>query len=198
MDLPFSQACENNKQPILDVLKRWLQQPATVFEIGAGTGQHGVFFAAHLNHVRWQCGDLKQNLSGIRAWQRAYPHPNLLPPIEFDMRHPFWPDSFNAIYSSNTAHIMPWPLTQAMIQEAGQQLPDKGLFFLYGPFNYDGSFTSDSNAQFDSWLKECSPQQGIRDFEEVDGTARRSGLKLLEDNTMPANNRLLVWQKVET
>lgn len=195
MDLPYSQACENNKQPILTVLKRWLREPATVFEIGAGTGQHAVFFVEKLNHVHWQCGDLRQNLAGIRAWQSAYAHPNLLPPIEFDMRHPFWPDAFDAVYSSNTAHILSWPLTQSMIQETGQQLPDGGFFFLYGPFNYNGRYTSDSNAEFDRWLEECNPERGIRNFEDVDAIAKNSGLQLLEDNAMPANNRLLVWQK---
>lgn len=195
MDLPYSQACENNKHPILTVLKRRLPEAAAIFEIGAGTGQHSVFFAEQLNVLSWQCGDLPQNLPGIRAWQRAYPQINLLPPIEFDMHEPRWPKHFNTVYTSNTAHIMPWPLTQKMICETAQSLPDDGWFFLYGPFNYNGRFTSDSNERFDQWLKECNPEQGIRDFEKIAELARNGGLQLIEDNAMPANNRLLVWQK---
>lgn len=36
--LPFSQACENNKQPILEVLQNELQEHTHVLEIGSGTG----------------------------------------------------------------------------------------------------------------------------------------------------------------
>lgn len=195
MDLPYSQACDNNKGPILAILKRWLKEPVKVFEVGAGTGQHSVHFAAHMPHLQWLCGDLQQNLPGIRAWQNAYPQPNLLAPISFDMSNPNWPVDIDVVYSSNTAHIMPWPLAQAMVAQAAQRLPGGGLFFLYGPFNYRGGFTSDSNAHFDSWLKENNPEQGIRDFEQVNAVAEEHDLQLLEDNPMPANNRLLVWQK---
>lgn len=195
MDLPFSQACENNKQPILNVLQRWLTQPIKVFEIGAGTGQHAVFFAEHLPHITWQCGDLAPNLAGINAWLRAYPQSNLPAAVQFNMTEAQWPSAFEAVYSSNTAHIMPWPVTQMMLKGVAERLPKGGLFFLYGPFNYGGDFTSESNARFDEWLKHNNPAQGIRDFEKVNLLAEQAGLQLQEDNAMPANNRLLVWQK---
>lgn len=195
MDLPYSQACENNKQPILTVLKRWLTLPATVFEVGAGTGQHSVYFAKELPHLQWLCGDLPQNLPGIKAWQQAYPQTNLAPPIAFDMRKPAWPVALDAVYSSNTAHILPWALTRTMIAEAAAQLPAGGLLLLYGPFNYAGRFTSDSNEGFDAWLRASNPEQGIRDFEQINAVAQSNGLTLQEDSPMPANNRLLVWRK---
>lgn len=66
---------------------------------------------------------------------------------------------------------------------------------IYGPFNYNGEFTSDSNTRFDLWLKQQVPHQGIRDFEAVNHLAENIGLTLVEDNPMPANNRLLVWKK---
>lgn len=195
MSLPFSQACENNKHPILDILKRVLINHRHVFEIGSGTGQHAVHFAAGLPSLSWHCSDVPANLGEIRQWCIMHPSENLIGPTEFDLRHPLWPGGFDAVFSANTAHIMPWPLVQRMIREAARHLPDQGLLILYGPFNYHGHYTSDSNAQFDTWLKSRDPDQGIRDFEAVDQHAQDAGLQLVEDNAMPANNRLLVWQK---
>ncbi|MGB5427501.1 MAG: DUF938 domain-containing protein, partial [Gammaproteobacteria bacterium] len=63
------------------------------------------------------------------------------------------------------------------------------------PFNYNGTFTSDSNQQFDNWLKSRDPASGIRDFEVITELANANGFVLMDDNEMPVNNRLLVWQK---
>jgi phospholipid N-methyltransferase len=195
MNLPFSQACENNKQPILEVLREAFKHSSQVLEIGAGTGQHSVHFAAHLTHLRWQCADLAANLPIIRQWHAANPCANLLEPEEFDMQNPQWPAGFDAVFSANTAHIMPCQLTQKMLVEVAQQLPAGGIFVLYGPFNYSGTFTSESNARFDTFLKEQAAHMGIRDFEALNKLATANGMNLLKDYEMPANNRCLVWQK---
>ena len=195
MDLPFSHACENNKAPILEVLHVVFKHSKRVLEIGAGTGQHSVHFAAHLPHLRWQCADLSVNLPIIRQWHSAYPSNNLLEPCELDMQNPQWPTGFDAVFSANTAHIMPWELTQKMLVDVAEHLPAGGIFVLYGPFNYRGTFTSESNARFDGWLKSQAQHMGIRDFEALNKLAFSQGLKLLKDYEMPANNRCLVWQK---
>ncbi|HMW47799.1 MAG TPA: DUF938 domain-containing protein [Cellvibrionaceae bacterium] len=195
MTLPFSQSCENNKEPILTVLKEAFSSVRQVLEIGAGTGQHSAFFAPALPHLKWQCADLAVNLAGIKQWHEAYPSANLLPSIELDMANPLWPTGFDAVFSANTAHIMPWPLTQKMLVEVATHLPPGGVFALYGPFNYKGDFTSESNERFDRFLKEQAPHMGIRDFEAVNDLACISGLKLHEDKPMPANNRCLIWEK---
>jgi hypothetical protein len=44
-DKPFSQACENNQQPILEIIREVFSKPSTVWEIGSGTGQHACYFA---------------------------------------------------------------------------------------------------------------------------------------------------------
>lgn len=193
---PFSQACENNKQPILDVLQSALSNCKKVLEIGSGTGQHAVFFAPHLPHLQWQPTDVEANLAGIQLWLNEHPAPNLLPLQCLDMRNNTWPVSdFDAVFSANTAHIMAWQLTAKMICEVGRRLPPQGVYALYGPFNYGGTYTSESNARFDNWLKSMNPQQGIRHFEDVNYIASQVGLILCDDNAMPANNRLLVWRK---
>ena len=195
MTLPFSQSCENNKEPILVVLKEIFACVGQVLEIGAGTGQHSVYFAPALAHLKWQCADLAVNLTGIKQWHEAYPSGNLMPLVELDMHHPRWPAGFDAVFSANTAHIMPWPLTQKMLIEVATHLPAGGVFALYGPFNYNGAFTSESNEHFDTFLKEQAPHMGIRDFEAVNDLACSHGMHLLEDREMPANNRCLVWVK---
>ncbi len=192
---PFSQACENNKRPILRVLQRVFQSSTRVLEIGAGTGQHAVFFARALRHLLWQPSDQAVYLPGIHLWRNEYRGDNLASPIELDVRQQPWPAPFDAVFSANTAHIMAWELVLEMLENVGKLLPSDGAFALYGPFNYGGAFTSDSNAQFDQWLKQNDPAQGIRDFEKVSEFANDVGLNLLEDNPMPANNRLLVWRK---
>lgn len=195
-NLPFSQACENNKNPILDILKEIFADKTRVLEIGSGTGQHAVYFAEHLKHLHWQPSDRIENLEGINLWLDTYPQDNLSLPIELDVSQNNWPQDFDAVFSANTAHIMPWKLTQLMLEKVATLLPEKGVFALYGPFNYGGEFTSDSNANFDRWLKSIAPHQGIRDFEKVNEIVCSAGMHLLNDYAMPANNRLLAWRKL--
>lgn len=193
---PFSQACENNKDPILKELKRLFSQVHRVLEIGSGTGQHAAHFAPALRHLFWQPTDVMQNLEGIEMWVAEANAKNLGVSQVLNMERPNWRNfRFDAAYSANTVHIMPWTLVQTMIAGTGAELPVGGLMVLYGPFNYNGKYTSDSNERFDAYLRSVAPHQGIRHFEKVDECAQQAGLKLKEDIAMPANNRLIVWEK---
>ena len=193
---PFSQACENNKLPILAVLRRHFAKVDDVLEIGSGTGQHAVFFAAQLPHLVWHTSDLVENHAGIAAWIEESGAGNVRRPLALDVTVRPWPiETAGAVFSANTAHIMSWPAVEAMVAGAGAVLTAGGVLCLYGPFNYGGNYTSDSNASFDRFLRQRDPDSGIRDFEQVDACARAAGLELIEDNAMPANNRTLVWRK---
>jgi cyclopropane fatty-acyl-phospholipid synthase-like methyltransferase len=193
---PFSQACENNKQPILDILQRVFADRERVLEIGSGTGQHAVFFAANLPHLYWQTSDLAENHAGIRQWIGEARLPNLAEPITIDADQQPWPvESVDAIFTANTFHIMSWPQVQRTFEGIARILQPGGVLAVYGPFNYNGEFTSESNRNFDAWLKQRGAHQGIRDFEAVNELAKGIGLDLQEDNAMPANNRLLVWKR---
>ncbi|MGI9264010.1 MAG: DUF938 domain-containing protein [Gammaproteobacteria bacterium] len=193
---PFSQACENNQQPILEVLLRQLTDKNHVLEIGSGTGQHAAFFATHLPHLLWQTSDLAEHHDGIRLWVEDAGVDNLRPPLELDVTIRPWPiDAVEAVFSANTVHIMSWPVVRDFVAGVGCILKDDGVFCLYGPFNYGGEFTSDSNERFDQSLRMRGCGSGIRDFEAVEEIAVAAGLCLVEDNAMPANNRLLVWRK---
>lgn len=193
---PFAEACEQNKQPILDVLQREFAHTTAVLEIGSGTGQHAVFFAEHLPHLHWHCSDMPANLAGIALWLNEFPRVNLHGPSELDVLQANWPDQkFDGVFSANTTHIMHWPMVEQMFAGIGSRLPPEGKFCLYGPFNYQGCYSSDSNARFDQWLKQRDPHSGIRDVAELQRLAKQAGLLLRQDHAMPVNNRILVWQK---
>ncbi len=192
---PFAESCEENKAPILQVLVRLFADTRSVLEIGSGTGQHAVHFAAAMPHLVWQTSEVAVHHGGIHAWLDEVALANLRYPLDLDVRRD-WPDEpYEAVFSANTAHIMSWPEVEHLFQGVGRVLAPGGLFALYGPFNYGGEYTSESNRRFDAWLKGRDPLSGIRDFDALDRLADQQGLIFQEDVEMPVNNRILVWRK---
>jgi SAM-dependent methyltransferase len=192
----YSDACEQNKSPILSILSEVFRNTQRVLEIGSGTGQHAVHFARHLPHLYWQTSDLPENHASISAWVGESGLENLAPPLDLDVISGHWPrQTFDGVFSANTTHIMHWPAVQCMFAGIGARLENGGVFCLYGPFNYDNVFTSPGNARFDDWLRSRDPDSGIRNFEDLDTLAHIHGLHLQADHAMPVNNRLLVWVK---
>ena len=192
----FSQACENNQQPFLDLLLAVFSDTRHVLEIGSGTGQHAVFFSSSLPHLIWQTSDLLPNHASINAWISDNPANNIRRPLTFDAGDPTWPySSLDGVFTANTAHIMPWPTVVSLFEGLSFMLKPDATVVMYGPFKYKGRFTSISNEAFDKRLRANSTHQGIRDFEAVHRLAQDAGLKLQKDEAMPANNRLLVWKK---
>ena len=249
-DKPFSPASERNRDPILEVLRVQFGGRRHVLEIGSGTGQHAVHFAAAMPWLVWQCSDRAEYLPGVRAWLDEAGLPNTPAPIELDVASERWPlpgaslplplagegwgegaldprvheqdqdqerphpafgrllpqagevnnragegtRRFDAVFSANTLHIMAWREVEAFFAGLDTVLAEQATVVVYGPFNYGGDYTSDSNREFDGWLKARDPHSGIRDFEAVDALARGIGLRLSADIAMPANNRCLVWR----
>lgn len=200
MQRPFSAACERNREPILAVLRDVFADGRHVLEIGSGTGQHAVHFAAAMPWLQWQSSDAVENLDGIRAWLDEAGLPNTPAPIELQAvadagLRPTPGRRFDGVFSANTLHIMGWPEVQALFASLPDVLEARAVVAVYGPFNRAGSYTSDSNREFDAWLKARDPRSGIRDFEAVDALARTAGLELAIDAAMPANNVLLAWRR---
>jgi Protein of unknown function (DUF938). len=184
-----------NQAPIFKIIKPLLQDKRTVLEVGSGTGQHAVYFAEKMPHLNWQSSDQMQYLSSINAWIDEANLSNTAPAINLDVTQA-WPAlEFDVIFSANTTHIMSWEMVVDFFQGVGKSLSENGLFILYGPFNYNAQYTSQSNANFDRWLKDRDAQSAIRDFEKLNTLAQQAGLILMNDYAMPANNRILVWQK---
>lgn len=193
---PFAESCERNQQPILQIIQPHLNTRNSCLEIGSGTGQHAVFFAEKFPHLTWQTSDRAENHGAINLWLADAKLSNVRTPVELDVLTSSWPSGpFESVFSANTSHIMPWEAVVAMFAGVGKILSSGGVFLLYGPFNYHGKYTSDSNARFDQWLKSQYEHQAIRDFEAVNDLAEQADMTLAEDNEMPANNRLIVWQK---
>jgi SAM-dependent methyltransferase len=193
---PYAESCDENRKPILDVLRPLFAKAGTVLEIGSGTGQHAVFFSQQMSHLSWQTSDRREHHPGIRAWLADSPAENLLDPIALDVALDAWPEtSFDAVFSANTAHIMGQDEVTAMFRGVAAVLGPGGLFALYGPFNYAGRYTSESNARFDRRLKQRDPRSGIKDVDDLNSLADNFGLALAEDFEMPVNNRILVWTK---
>ncbi len=194
--LPYSEACERNKAPILEVLREHLPVRGEVLEIGSGSGQHAVFFARQFPGLRWQPSDTGDFLPGLRARLAAEAPANLAAALELDVRSGPWSESrYAAVFSANTMHYMSSAAGRDMLYGCGRVLQPDGILIVYGPFKYNGEFTTPSNARFDGWLKSSDPQRGVRDFEWVKEVAGQAGLRFCADIAMPANNQCLIWRK---
>ncbi len=195
-DKPYAAACDNNREPILAVIAPIFGDCQRVLEIGSGTGQHAVYFGRRLPHLQWHTSDCKESHAGIRMWLDEAGLSNVLYPLDLDVAKGDWPDlQVDAVFSANTVHIMHWDEVRAFFRRVGRMLPAGGAFVLYGPINYGGRYTSASNARFDEWLKARDPQSGIRDFAALNELAENAGMDLQADYAMPANNRILHWEK---
>ena len=193
---PFAESSEQNKEPILEILKSEFADCHRILEVGSGTGQHAVFFSEQLPHLQWICSDLEENHAGIQMWLDEARHNNLEGPLLLDARED-WPQlQVDAVFSANAIHIMSWQAVQGMIKNIGKVLTSGGKLCLYGPFMVNGQHTADSNAQFDVWLKNRDPLSGIRDVTDLTTLLNLQNMELVNDYEMPVNNRILVWQKV--
>lgn len=196
MTYSTSEACERNKGPILAILAEAFARSRSVLEIGSGTGQHAVHFAANLPHLSWQPSDQAHYLPDLQQRIAEQGSANLRAAIELDVHNLPWPVApVDALFTANTLHIMEWAAVVAFFQGAGAILSAPGVLCVYGPFRYRGRYTSASNAEFDKYLQARDPRSGLRDFEDVNILSSEQGLYLLADHSMPANNQLLIWHK---
>jgi SAM-dependent methyltransferase len=194
--LPMSEACERNKEPILGVLRETFARSIQVLEIGSGTGQHAVHFARHLTHLAWHATEQLAYLPDLAARIETEGTRNLRAPTVLDVRQSVWPlRAVDAVFTANTLHIMSWPGVQALFHGVGNVLTPAGVLCIYGPFRYEGRYTSDSNREFDAMLRGRDPDSGLRDVRALVELAAPLGLTLVNDHDLPAFNRLLVFLK---
>ena len=195
MNKPYSESCEQNKAVILEAISSYLKPEVEVLEVGSGTGQHAVYFAEQHPLIKWQTSDRPEYLPGIEAWISDANLPNVENPIVLDVQNQ-WPDKkYDLIFTANTFHIMNQNDVEKCLAAGVKCLQSGGYLIVYGPFNYNGNYTSASNAQFDRWLNSQNPQSGIKHFEWIEQHCQQCGLTLINDIEMPANNRILIWQR---
>lgn len=193
---PYAESCDQNRDAILNIIQPLLLNSKSVLEIGSGTGQHAVYFSERLPHLIWNSSDRVENIEGIKLWLSVNDTEKTPPPVELDVTQEVWPEiSFDTVFTANTCHIMNQQSVEIMFRRIGDLLPDGGQLIIYGPFNYNQQYTSPSNQQFDQWLKLRNPESSIRNFEHLNDLAKKAGMNLINDYEMPANNRILHWQK---
>lgn len=198
-DLPFSQSCENNKEPILKVLKQIITKDnKRLLEVGTGTAQHAVFFSKHFTDLHWVTSDKLENHAGIAARLLTEKLGNVHGPVAFEVgKDAFSKQHFDLSFTANTFHIMPWKVGKTLIKHWGNHLREGSQVIIYGPFKYENEFTSESNRIFDETLKSRDKKMGIRNFEDIKSGMERVGFRLAKDYEMPANNRILLFTKLQ-
>lgn len=195
MNRPYAESCDQNKDVIHEVIQPYLKPGFEVLEIASGTGQHAVYFAGLNPAIRWQTSDRSEQLPGITSWIDHACLDNLRDPVLLDVQDE-WPDrQYDLVFTANSLHIMGDIEAEACIRGAAMRLKPSGHFIVYGPFNYHGEFTSESNRRFEDWLKQNNPASGIKHFETVNEIAGQSDLNLVDDVAMPENNRILIWKR---
>ncbi|MBC7537749.1 MAG: DUF938 domain-containing protein [Bacteriovorax sp.] len=199
MNKEYPPACDQNKDPILSVLKEIItDENIRVLEIGTGSAQHAVFFAKNLKDIVWTTSDVASEHTRIRSVLDEAKLPNLRGPLAFEIGKDDFPKyNYDIVFTANTFHIMNWKKCKNLMKILGNRLREGSQVIIYGPFNYDGKFTSESNALFDQWLKDQDPQKGIRTFEDINKNMTKNGFVLFKDYEMPANNRMLVFTRLE-
>ena len=199
MTKPFSESCERNSAPILEVLKEVITtKDQRLLEIGAGTGQHAVYFAPEFPWLEWYPTDKSENIAGMSLWFSEAKIPNIQKPVRLDVTTDDFPKvKFDVVFTANTFHIMSWKECKSCMKLLGNRLREDSRAIIYGPFRYDGEHTSESNEKFDAWLKERNPQSGVRNFEDVLRAMESNGFVLEDDFPMPANNRILVFRRLK-
>ena len=197
MNKPYSESCDQNKEPILAVILPVFSSLSSVLEIGSGTGQHAIYFAGNMPHLKWHTSDCRSYLAGINMWLDDAGLPNVLPPFELNVTESSWPKlDVDAVFTANSIHIMSQQDVLNFMSGVGNLLAEQGELMIYGPFNYNGQYTSSSNESFDQWLKSRDPLSGIKHFEDMVALANKNRMQLVVDHAMPANNRILHFKKV--
>ena len=193
---PYSAAAEQNRDAILPVLLQEFSTAKNILEIGSGTGQHAIYFAQHLPNLIWYPSDKEENIAGIQQWIYEANRNNVQAPITLDVCKQ-WPEKlFDGAFAANVAHIMHWHEIEAMFAGLASVLAPDSIFCLYGPFNINGDYTSDSNRKFDLWLKSRDPHSCIQDKDDLNTLANNNNFEMHNDWEMPSNNRILSWKKI--
>jgi len=214
-------AALRNREPIADVLSRWLPDTGLVLEIASGTGEHAVYFAERFPQLTWQPSDVHADaLTSIVAWREAARLPNIREPIIIDASSPDWtieradtilsikmpsdscdtsktPENsgIDVVLNLNMVHISPWSAAIGLLNGAARVLKRGGALILYGPWLKGDIETAPTNLVFDRQLRELDPEWGLRRVEDFEAEALARGFALEQVRQMPANNLMLLFRK---
>jgi SAM-dependent methyltransferase len=194
-------AFHRNAEPIWDAIGGLLtQQTGDILEIGSGTGQHAVTYAARTPELTWWPSDIyDSHLASIAAWRAQTGLANLRAPQRIDLTIPDWTwvpgGALAAMLCINVTHISPWHVTENLLAGAARFLDTGRRLLVYGPFMRNGQHTAPSNAAFDASLRAQNAEWGVRDIGALETFAHTAGLTLTDAISMPANNLMLVFTR---
>lgn len=195
--LPLNQAAENNKAPILQALKALNLLNTSVLEVGSGTGQHGIYFCAHMPDLIWQPTEITDQLPLLLAWHQVAKQQGVnsfLAPIDYSIEMKSLPEGLaEIVYCANVLHIIQANQARCLVKQIQNKLKVGQKFICYGPFKQNGQFTTESNKDFHFWLQQQG-YGGLLDMESISIWSEHD-LVLEHVVNMPANNFLLVWEK---
>ncbi len=191
-----SPAALRNREPIAEVLRSIVAPGARVLEVAAGTGEHAVFLAGALGVASWMPTEAAADrLALLWAGTRGAP-PEVRPPSFLDVHGPWLlSETPDVLFVANLLHISPWSATTSLFRGAAEVLPRGGKVVVYGPFHEGGAATGPGNAAFDASLRARDPSWGVRDVEAVAAEAASFGLSWTARHAMPADNRVLVFER---
>jgi SAM-dependent methyltransferase len=189
-----ARAALKNREPLAAALDELLPERGTVLELGSGTGEHVVFLARRFPALTWQPSDPDPAArASIAAWAAEVPRPNLLPPLDYDLRLPLWQRRpVDALLCVNVLHVTPWACAEALFAGAGGVLAGGGPLAVYGPCAARDAPLGGRLARLDRELRAADPALGVRVVESLDEAAARGGLRREAAIAMPEEGDLLL------
>ncbi len=194
----YAPAAARNREPILNVLQRFLPRHGLVLEIASGSGEHITHFAQACEpNLVFQPSDPDRAARlSIDAWTAVLGLPNIRPAVAIDASSTGWPiPCADVVLCINMIHITPWTTTIGLVRGAARVLPLDGMLFLYGPYRRNGEHTARSNQQFDDDLRRRNSAWGVRDVDEVAALTADNGFASPVVEEMPANNLCLIFRR---
>ncbi|MFT6396394.1 MAG: SAM-dependent methyltransferase [Bradymonadia bacterium] len=188
-------ATQRNKDAIASALRTLLPSAGTVLEVASGSGQHCLHFATEFPDLAWQPSSYEsEERASIGAYVAEAGRQNLYSPLDLNVLQTPWPlTSADAVFCANMIHIAPWDVSEGLFAGAASILAAGSPLLTYGPYRFQGEFTSPSNQMFDERLRSRNPAWGVRELDDLIFVGSVLGLVLSETLEMPANNHLLVW-----
>lgn len=206
-------AGERNKQPILEVLQKYIDPSidSALLEISSGPGLHASFFAEHFPKTIFQTSEFEPEMfNSINGYRRHYKASNVLEPVHIDISKQLsaWDskfqernlsdchETFDYMLNINMMHISPFQCTEGLFANSSKLLRKGGMLFTYGPYACDGVLEPESNISFDQNLRRQNSSWGIRDINDLKQVAVKHSIELLVVHNLPSNNKFLAWKKI--
>lgn len=211
-----ARAAARNREPLLAALERLVPRPQAaradhaplpagsapgggplVLELGSGTGEHAVFFAARLPWLTWQPSDPDEaSRASIQGWTAHAGARNVLPPLHLDLLAPTWRlRRCDALLTVNVLHLAPAAGVEALVAGAAEVLSPGGPLLVAGPFRRRGEDPPFALRRLDEALRASGAGHGLRELDDLIERAAAHGLALVEVSALPDDAMLAAFRK---